>query len=177
MIEESNIDSPFFEINKEEITRLIPSELILAGKVTGWCNAYGYELNIEFQDNKFIHFTKVQQSNQDPFLPRNATNRYRLESIFDLPLRGRLLIGGTLLCIFFKQTRKCKNQKIYYQDFPEELLPLICELSEVATLNLLRITKGKFRFVVKRKVKSLSRIIEILNELIKNSTEYKSSSN
>ncbi len=166
MIQESDHGSPFFKRNKEELISLIYPDSFESPTVSGWCNAFGYEIQCGLHSENYLIYSKIQQSNQDPLIPKNARDQYLLEVILDLGFHGRFLMDTRILAVFYKEKLICGEHTIHYQDVPAEVISLICELIEVIQPSILRFRKGRFKLVARHQIENLQKTIQLLNQLI-----------
>ena len=101
MIEYTDTDSPYFELNQSELNKLIAGLDQDKIEIVGWCNAFGYDILIKGAINNWNYeFTlnKYQQSNQDPIIPRNARNHFNLKGKFSTDFTNSTFVfNGSLL--------------------------------------------------------------------------------
>lgn len=166
MIQESDRDSPFFKRNREELISLLYPDTFNSLNVSGWCNAFGYEIQSKLYSENYLTYTKSQQSNQDLLIPKSARDQYRLEVILDLSFHGRFLMDAGILSFFYKKKLNCEDHIIHYQDIPAEVISLICELVTVIHPSILQFRKGRFRLVARNQFEDLQKTIQLLNQLI-----------
>lgn len=79
MIRYSDIESPFFQLNKSFTEELVSSLLPLKLEVNGWCNAYGYDLKVKnpIDGSYLLHIEKAQNSSKRNIFRKANTDHFR----------------------------------------------------------------------------------------------------
>ncbi|MCT4562479.1 MAG: hypothetical protein N4A41_14015 [Crocinitomicaceae bacterium] len=83
MIQYTELDSIHSQRNKKQVEKQIEEFQDLGFQASGWCNAFGFEVNFINPTSDFAKLTilKAQQSHQDPIIPTNATDIFRFELV------------------------------------------------------------------------------------------------
>jgi hypothetical protein len=109
MIDYSDEASPFFKVNKSELENFLKCDQQFS--VKGWCNAYGFDIELWTADGVYMNYVKSQLSHQDPVIPRRATNLYRFKLVKKTNRTGYCYFGKSSWLFFWLHTKILEGNK------------------------------------------------------------------
>ena len=150
MIEYSDEASPFFKINKSELEDFLKCDQQVS--VKGWCNAYGFDIELLTADGVYMNYVKSQLSHQDPAIPRKATAVYEFHMTMNDGMNGELHFGNWSWIYFWLKRIKSNGHTFRMKDFNSDDLQNISELLKITHPEYCSLKNGKFT------LKSISKI-------------------
>lgn len=169
IIENSDTDSLFFNIHRSELDATLTNVKDFEPITNGWCNAFGYEINIKIEKPISINIKieKAQLSHQDPFLPRSGTDvyKYTIESFVNRV--GTIGYGMSKLRFLGCHKITHLNKTFYVKNTDEKTISTFYDLMEIKGLQKLELKKGKIKLVGNSRVEGLEFTIDKVAQLKK----------
>jgi len=154
MIDYSDHDSPFFKINKNELELFLGNDSALTR--SGWCNAYGFEIEVSTPNGSRIKYSKSQLSHQDPIIPRKATAIYEWHLEQKKDWTGELYFGKWSWVYFWLEKIKVDGYTFRIKEFQIDLLPELCKLLKVTQSKKCTLKNGRLKLWSKKKQESIT---------------------
>lgn len=164
MIENTDIDSPFFTVHRNELDSLLNSIKNLNFVINGWCNAYGYEVEISSPTRDFrAKFEKSQLSHQDPLIPRKGTDVYKFRIHCLTDTEGTIAYGKSRLRYIGYSKQSFHNGTIFFKNTDSNTLLKVHRLSEIHGIETIELKKRTIRITGKCRMVDLGKTIDILS--------------
>ncbi len=156
MIAYSDHESPFFLINRSELDLFLNSDT--SSNVTGWCNAYGFKIEVVISNGSRINYSKSQLSHQDPVIPRRATSIYEWHLELKRDWDSELHFGKWSWVYFWLKKIKVDGCTFRIKEFQIDLLPELCKLLKITHAERCSFKNGKLRLWSRQKQESIKTI-------------------
>ena len=154
MIDYSDEASPFFKVNKSELEDFLKCDQQVS--VKGWCNAYGFDIELSMADGVHIKYVKSQLSHQDPVIPRRATNLYRFKLVKKTNRTGYCYFGKWSWVYFWLEKVKVDGYTFRIKEFQIDLLSELCKLLKVTQSEKCTLKNGRLKLWSKKKQESIT---------------------
>jgi hypothetical protein len=155
MISYEPANSPFYTANKKYCEGIEHKLSVLKPNITGYCNSYGYELDVAFERNNLhysLRFHKHQTTRNGVIIPLNADDKADTEiTITGLNKIHKLEIGKSIIRRLFtiKELKQILPSPYFIsgKTVPDNLLPEFIAKNKISDFKL---NKGKLKISLQK---------------------------